>query len=72
MKPTHIKRSFASDYSRDAREGHLKDRGLETEILPEGINFCEHIGKYDCCKKPCFKKENEYCGVRNFIDKYEL
>ena len=62
--------------------GHIMDRttrkparieDIEIEVLPEGIEFCEFAGtKYDCCKKPCFKKENEYCGVRNFIDKYKL
>ena len=72
MKTRHIKRSFASDYSRDAREGHLFDRSLETEILPEGTMFCEYAGtKYPCCKnKVCF--ENDYCEVRKFRDKYEL
>lgn len=39
------------------------------QILPEGTEFCEYIEK---CRKPCFKKPNEYCGVRSFLNKWGL
>jgi len=65
MKPTHIKRSFASDYSRDAREGHLKDRGLENSVcfyFP--CNVAKETGR-DCA---------DYLNCRSFKfkEKYNL
>jgi len=67
---SHIRKSFTSQFSKDAR-GHLikiEDIVEPIPTLPTGTKFCEHSGKYDCCKKKvCFN--NSYCGVRDFIDK---
>jgi len=64
----HVKISFASDFSRDAREGNirLEDIAEPIEILPQGIMFCEYAEK---CNKICFKKKDEYCGIRNYYDR---
>ena len=74
MKTKHIKRSFSSDFSRNAREGHINLESLAEPIpiLPEGVKFCQYLGdKYPCCKKKvCF--DNDYCGVKRFRDKYKL
>lgn len=64
---THTKHFIAT--------GHIgileKELDLETELLPNGIMFCEYLGtKYQCCKnKVCF--DNSPCEVRRFRDKYE-
>ena len=43
----HVKISFASDFSRNAREGNirLEDIAEPIEILPQGIMFCEYAEK---------------------------
>ena len=68
----HVKISFASDFSRNAREGNIRLENIEeiagkTSILEEGTEFCPYIER---CNKICFKKPDEYCGVRKFYDKY--
>lgn len=50
----HVKRSFASDFSRDAREGHLRNRKLEEKLPGTNIPICIH---------------DEYCLVKRTLNK---
>ena len=75
----HIKRSFASDFSRNAREGHPKN--LEEKLPDEQTPIiCEHRGycsfrknirdqhKYIDCSVP---QEKYKCGqIKKFYNKY--
>ena len=63
----NIKRSFASDFSRDAREGHLIERNnLESSV-------CKHFEYCNVAKitgKNCADYEN--CRTYKFKEKYKL
>lgn len=67
-----MKKIFVSqselDLSRNRHQRRLEAKlDAQIEILPKGIMFCEYI---NLCNKPCFKKEDDYCGVRRFYEKY--
>ena len=76
----HIKRSFGSDFSRNAREGHPKN--LESQVPEEKPSeICDHIiyctfrkgirdqHKYIDCSVP---QEKYKCGrIKKFYDKWK-
>jgi len=63
-KQKHIKRSFASDFSRDAREGHLIKRNLESVCKYFPCNVAKETGR-DCA-------DYLNCRTFKFRDKYKL
>jgi len=63
----HIKRIFASDFSRDAREGHLFKRdNLESSVCPyfENCNVAKISGRD--CSYPSYKD----CQTWKYYNKY--
>ena len=71
----HIKRSFASDFSRDAREGNLIDKRLESK-LNVLTQICEHDSYCHKLKTMpnthCSEDYMKICGkVKSFYDKYK-
>jgi len=64
----HIKQSFASDFSRDAREGHLIKRGLESKMGCPYLPFC-NVSKIS--NQNCSFPDYENCQTYKFYKKYK-